>query len=207
MARRNRVTPSGEIIASEARGTLMGNRGRLHDEQGNIVRRWSSKCWIACRLEFKGRKRQIMAPDSYTELFFLDEATALAAGHRPCFECRRQDFYRFREAWRVGVAKSVEPPKADAMDKRLQGERTLDHSERPWVAMDDLPDGTFVLLEDAGAHMVYREHVHEWTPFGYSSRRQRGTGTARLLTPPSMVEVLRSGYEPALHASVFGEAM
>src|SRR4051794_26424644 len=99
MPRQNRVTPSGDIITTPERGTLMGNRGVLHDADARIVRRWQGKRWIACVLEFKGRWRPVMAPGRYTELFFLDEATALAAGHRPCAECRRRRFDEFRDTW------------------------------------------------------------------------------------------------------------
>src|SRR3954452_20407662 len=102
MPRQNRVTPSGEIVAVPERGTVMGNRGRLHDERGCIRRPWQVKRWLLCRLEFNGRHRVVMAPDRYTELFFLDEATGLAAGHRPCFECRRQSYNAFADAWAKG---------------------------------------------------------------------------------------------------------
>src|SRR3954465_3835639 len=104
MPRQNRVTPFGQIVAEPQRGTLMGNRGRLHDEEGRIRRPWQLERWIVCLLEFKGRKRQVMTPGHYTELFFLDEATALAAGHRPCAECRRVAFDAFRRALAVGAA-------------------------------------------------------------------------------------------------------
>src|SRR5579883_3295915 len=102
MPRRNRVTPSGEIIATPERGTMMGNRGILHDPEGCIRRPWQVKRWLLCVLEFRGRHRTVMAPNRYTELFFLDEATGLAAGHRPCFECRRGRFLAFRDAWAAG---------------------------------------------------------------------------------------------------------
>src|ERR1700732_822885 len=102
MARQNRVTPAGDVIATPERGTFLGNRGVLHDDQGRIKRAWQLKRWIVCVLEFKGRRRAVMTPGRYTELFFLDEATALAAGHRPCAECRRERFNAFREAWLRG---------------------------------------------------------------------------------------------------------
>ena len=107
MPRQNRVTPFGEIVAVPERGTMMGNRGRLHDEEGRIRRPWQVKRWLICLLEFNGRHRQVMAPDRYTELFFLDEATALAAGHRPCFECRRKSYNAFVDAWAVGNARTL----------------------------------------------------------------------------------------------------
>src|SRR5262245_61405643 len=109
MPRQNRVTPFGEVVAVPERGTFMGNRGVLHDEGGRIRRAWLVKRWILCVLEFKGRHRAIMAPDRYTELFFLDEATGLAAGHRPCAECRRSRFLAFRDAWAAGVGEGRDP--------------------------------------------------------------------------------------------------
>src|SRR5271165_1152863 len=99
MPRQNRVTPFGEIVAVPERGTFMGNRGNLHNAEGHIKRTWQVKRWLVCLLEFKGRKRTVMRPGFYTELFFLDEATALAAGHRPCAECRRERYNDFRKAW------------------------------------------------------------------------------------------------------------
>src|SRR5262245_59079626 len=132
MARKNRVTPSGEIVATPERGTLMGNRGVLHDDQGRIVRRWQGKRWIACVLEFRGRKRTVMTPGRYTELFFLDEATALAAGHRPCAECQRERFNAFRDAWRRGNGVAM-PPTAPEIDGRLHAERLgPGGSKRTW---------------------------------------------------------------------------
>jgi hypothetical protein len=117
--RRNRVTPFGEIIATEARGLLYGNRGVLHDNDGTLVRSWQVRRWIACRLEFKGRRRPLMRPGRFTELFFLDEATALAAGHRPCAECRREDFLRFRQMW-MDLHQDGSP-RADDLDRVMHG--------------------------------------------------------------------------------------
>src|SRR5207248_3544372 len=124
MPRQNRVTPFGDIIATPDRGTFMGNRGVLHDAEGRIKRAWQLKRWIVCVLDFKGRKRRVMTPGRYTELFFLDEATALAAGHRPCFACRWPDARAFAIAWACAFALSP-PPRADAMDGRLHAERLV----------------------------------------------------------------------------------
>ncbi len=121
MPRQNRVNPFGEIITAPERGTFMGNRGVLHDEEGSIRRAWLGKRWIACVLEFRGRKRKVMTPDRYTELFFLDEATAFAAGHRPCAECRRERFNAFRNAWRL--EEDLQPPTAAEIDDQLHNER------------------------------------------------------------------------------------
>src|SRR3954451_8147614 len=125
MPRQNRVTPFGEIVAVPERGTMMGNRGVLHDARGRIFRPWQVKRWLICLLEFRGRHRAVMAPNRYTELFFLDEATALAAGHRPCFECRRGRFLAFRDAWAAGNRESIGPEaiRAAMIDDRLHAER------------------------------------------------------------------------------------
>src|SRR5262249_48279462 len=120
----NRVNPFGDLIAVPDRGTFMGNRGILHDTWGRIRRPWTVKRWLVCVLEFRGRKRTVMTPNRYTELFFLDEATALAAGHRPCAECRHARYIAFRDAWAKGRGRSRSPrPSADDMDNVLHAER------------------------------------------------------------------------------------
>src|SRR5216683_3327254 len=148
MPLRNRVTPFGEILALPGRGSLMGNRGVLHNAQRTIVRDSQVRRWIACRLEFRGRHRRVMTPGSYTELFFLDEAAAFAAGHRPCAECRRADFVRLQEAWRRVYPDSV--PMADVIDAQLHAERRLSPwSKRTYTAdLDTLPDGSYISLAD-----------------------------------------------------------
>ena len=125
MPRQNRVTPSGEIVSVADRGTVMGNRGRLHDPTGRVRRPWQVKRWLLCRLEFNGRRRVVMAPDRYTEFFFLDEATGLAAGHRPCFECRRRSYHAYADAWAIGNLGLAEEgrPTAASIDDRLHAER------------------------------------------------------------------------------------
>src|SRR5271169_3259583 len=150
MPRQNRVTPFGEIIAVPERGTFMGNRGVLHDAEGHIKRAWQLKRWIVCVLEFRGRKRQVMTPGRYTELFFLDEATALAAGHRPCAECRHAPFLAFCNAWMTAHPSNngSARPTADEIDSRLHTELLApDRSKRSFVAaLDELPDGVFVTV-------------------------------------------------------------
>jgi hypothetical protein len=205
MARQNRVTPFGEIEATPARGTLLGNRGILHDEAGRLGRgRWQHRRWIACRLQFKARWRPIMAPHSWTELFFLDEAVALAAGHRPCAECRRDDYRRFLASWRR--ARSLPENgrlSADAIDRELQDAR-VDPRSRLQVTfparLAGLPDGTFVRIGDA-AWLLRRPHILRWTHFGYDRAEPMRDIEVRVLTPAPIVEVLRAGYRPALHLS------
>src|SRR5919201_2494942 len=163
---RNRVTPAGEIISTEARGLLFGNRGVLHDGQGRLVRAWQVRRWIACRLEFKGRRRPLLQPGRFTELFFLDEATALAAGHRPCAECRREDFLRFRQAWSRGS--DPESIRADAIDRSLHEERIPSGGARRLHAarLGDLPVGSMV-AEDETAWLVVSGGVVPWSPHRY----------------------------------------
>jgi len=188
MPLQNRVTPLGELVAVPERGLVYGNRGCLHDHDGRIRRRHAVKRWIACRLEFKDRRRKaLLQPGRYTELFFLDEATAFAAGHRPCAECRRADYERFRE--RVGA------PGADALDERLHAERI--DGPRFRAPFDDLPDGAFV-LEDGEPWLVLGSELLQWTPGGYARRHPRPSGEALLITPPTTVEVLRAGWVPVV---------
>ena len=198
MTLQNRVTPGGEIIADPARGTLMGNRGILHDARQRLgAARWRHPHWIFCRLAFKGRRRQVMAPRRYTELFFLDAATALAAGHRPCCECRREDFRRFQAAWRRALGQGAS---AGAIDRVLHGARVEPRSRRQIrfeAPLDDLPDGAFVLLRDAPSPplLVQRDRLLPWHPGGYGPPRERRSGRVIVLTPAPTVAVLRAGYQ------------
>lgn len=208
MPKQNRVTPFGEIIATPERGTFMGNRGILHDAEGHLRRKWALKRWLVCVLEFRGRKRTVMTPNRYTELFFLDEATALAAGHRPCAECRHAQFIEFCMAWKAAHsgAKESRRPTADEMDDRLHTERVgPDRSKQTHPRrLEDLPDGAFVTLpgsEDT-AWLVWKDQIFKWSPGGYQERRPRPKrlGVA-LLTPASTVAAIRAGYIPEVHAS------
>jgi hypothetical protein len=203
--RRNRVTPFGDIIATEARGLLFGNRGVLHDERGRLVRDWQVRRWIACRLEFKGRRRELLQPGRFTELFLLDEATALAAGHRPCAECRREDFVRFRDLW---VDVHGGSPRVDDIDRRLHVERlTPQRTKRLHEArLADLPAGSMVTA-DGKAWLVAGTELLAWSPSGYEEPRSaRGSLAVRTLTPPSIVAVLLAGYRPSVHPSVHWRA-
>jgi hypothetical protein len=191
MPLQNRVTPLGDLIATPERGLVFGNRGRLHDDEQRIRRAWALKRWIACRLEFRGRYHGAMSPGRYTGLFFLDEATAFAAGHRPCAECRRDDYVRFTEIWGA---------RADAIDARLHDERLGPRRERE---VDELPDGAFV-LRGGQPWLVLGDELLGWTPGGYGERVVRPTGRTTVLTPPSLLEVLRAGWSgdvPLLHPS------
>ena len=197
MPRQNRVTPLGELVATRERGLVYGNRGCLHDDAGRIRRRYNGKRWIACRLQFRNRRRgPLLQPGRYTELFFLDEATALAAGHRPCAECRRGDYDRFVALW-----SDLHPgqTRVDAIDAQLHEER-VDPSSRAQhrreAPFDELPDGAFVLHRDA-AQLVLGRSLLRWTPGGYSDRVRRPTREqAQVLTPPSLVSLLRAGWQP-----------
>jgi hypothetical protein len=198
MPLRNRGTPLGEIVADPARGRVYANRGVLVDAQGVVRRRFDGRRWIACRLEFRGRRRSpLMAPGRYTELFFLDEATAFAAGHRPCGECRYEDYQRFCAAWQRLHPGQVG---ADAMDRQLHGERVEARTRgqrRHRMRWGELPDATFVLVEER-PWLVLGGSLLEWTPAGYvGERRVRPTsGRVVVLTPPSLVQVLRAGWNP-----------
>lgn len=191
MPLQNRVTPLGELIADPARGLVYGNRGCLHDQHGRIRRRYQVKRWIACRLEFNGRRRKaLVQPGRYTELFFLDEATALAAGHRPCAECRRADYNRLTEIWA-----ELHPGQegADAIDAQLHGERL---GPRVTAQLGGLPDGTFVLDEGDPCVVLNRELLR-WTPAGYVRHRRRpARPSAEVITPPSLVAVLERKWDP-----------
>ncbi len=207
MPRQNRVTPFGTLIATPARGTLTGNRGCLHDEHGQIRRSYQGQRWIICLLEFKGRRRAIMQPGHYTELFFIDEATALAAGHRPCAECQRNRFNLFREFWAKGnpeLANTVRPAAAQ-IDAVLHHERTAIDVERRGVSrpIGALPDGTFVTTDEQTAYLVLDQRLWQWKPGGYQ-REAIGSAAAplRVLTPASVVRALAAGYPVNIHPSV-----
>jgi len=198
------VTPLGELIADPARGLVYGNRGCLHDKSGRIRRGYDGRRWIACRLEFRGwRRTRLLQPGRFTELFFLDEATAFAAGHRPCALCRREDYVRFGALWQQLHGGHVG---ADAMDLQLHAERlTSDRRGRRLYRspMAELPDGAFV-LRDAAPWIVVGTELLRWTPAGYADRTSRTAGSADVLTPESLVAVLHSGWKgivPLLHPS------
>jgi hypothetical protein len=202
MPLQNRVAPLGEIVAVPQRGMFTGNRGIIHDPATRTLlkRRWSTRAWITCVCEFRGWRREVMARRSWTELFFLDEATALAAGHRPCFFCRRDDANRFRAAWATGNA--VRAPRANEMDDVLHRERLDGRAKRlhPLPGpLDDLPEGTMV---QAGGEtfLIFKGGAQRWSFDGYQSANVP-TYDVKLITPPSTVRALRAGYRPVFHSS------
>ena len=199
MPLQNRVTPFGEFIATSARGTLMGNRGgQMHDdERGLTKRRWASKQWICCRLDFNNRHRKVWG-DSYTELFFLDEVTAFAAGHRPCFECRRKDAERFATlSGRAGKRAT-----ASEIDRCLHAERLEGRAKRLHTrAVEELPDAAMIVRGDE-AFALLGTRILRWSPAGYIEFLPRPRGiTVDVLTPPSVLAVLARGYRPLWHSS------
>lgn len=206
MSRQNRVNPFGDLIATSARGTLMGNRGCLHDDNGRIRRHHVGVRWIICLLKFKDEQRSIMRPRSYTELFFLDEATALAAGHRPCSLCQRERFDQFRSLWARAnpEASVIAGATALGLDKALRRETpvsetsTLDYAK----AIEELPDGTFVTSDGKHAYLVYGGRILQWDSSGYSQPAPNEVGRSfRVLTPASIVRTLRAGYPVGIHHS------
>ena len=192
MPLRNRVTPLGELIETPERGLVFGNRGRLHDEERRIRRSHDGRRWIACRLEFQGRHREPMPQGRYTGLFFLDDATSLAAGHRPCGECRRHDYRSYLDL--------ADASGADELDQRLHAERLgTDVAGRRLYALpaQGLPDGAFVLV-DGAPYLVLGGSLLRWTAGGYAERRRRPRGSVDVVTPPTSLQVLASGWSGSL---------
>lgn len=203
MPLQNRVTPFGDIVAIPQRGLFTGNRGLLHDPATRtlLAKRWTSKAWIICACAFKGRRRAVMGGRSWTELFFLDEAVALSAGHRPCFYCRRADAERFRLCWAAGRGEA--PSAAPKIDAILHGER-LDHRRKRLHPLPEppatLPDGAVVALGTA-AFTIHAGYAHRWSEKGYGAPQRLDTADG-LLTPPSTLLALHAGYRPVLHPSI-----
>ncbi len=205
MPLQNRVDPCGAIFACAARGTFMGNRGgALHNQRREIVRQYASRRWITCLLEFKGIRRSVMSPGHYTELFFLDEAVALAAGHRPCAECRRDRYNVFKDAWN----RSGDPPEgnfavADQIDTELHRTR-IDRQKGKityQASLNSLPDGCFVQIEGS-SYLVWGGALLLWSPAGYRIKRHRANDlTVAVLTPEPVVRCIRQGYTPEIHKS------
>lgn len=201
MTLQNRVQADGEIVAAGWRGAWMGNRGILHNEARQLgPARWQHKNWICCALSFKGRQRELMRPGRYyTELFFYDEAQALAAGHRPCAECRRADYTRYRSAWE----KAFGPTDAKAMDSALHAARVRrDRSQvRLSLTAEALPQGAMI-LRDSGPALIWHGALHGWTAAGYGPAEPLPKGLQTVLTPAPSLAVLAAGYAPHAHASL-----
>ena len=205
MTLQNRVTPFGDIVAVPDRGIFTGNRGIIHDPATRTLtrRRWTTRAWIVCVCAFRDRRREVMAQRSWTELFFLDEATAFAAGHRPCFYCRRADAKAFQAAWSAG--NRIDPPRAPAMDAVLHRERLDGRAKRRHPLPDPaaaLPDGAMVAAGDA-AFLVSGGRARRWAPAGYGAPETL-PAVDGLLTPPSTLAALAAGYRPVLHPSAGG---
>ena len=200
MPLQNRVTPFGEIVATEHRGCFTGNRGIIHDPATRTLlkRRWSSKAWITCVCAFRGRRRAVMATRSWTELFFLDEATSFSAGHRPCFYCRRDDAVRFREAWAKGNRRRrVTAKDIDALLHRERLDGRLKKLHPLNVRVRDLPDGAMIV--QAGRSYLLRDgRAWLWSFRGYAASNDP-LDHAMLLTPPSIIRAFEAGYAPAFN--------
>jgi hypothetical protein len=201
MPLQNRVTPTGDIIATPHRGMFTGNRGIIHDPATKtLTRRWASQAWLTCLCEFRGWRRKVMGGRSWTELFFLDEATAFAAGHRPCFFCRRDDANRFRAAWEAGNA--VSRVLARDIDAVLHRERLAGANKRLHalpMPFEELPDGA-MLQEGSESYLIAQGRALLWSPAGYRQAPNM-IKDAMLLTPPSTLRALSAGYRPVLHES------
>lgn len=198
----NRVNPKGEIINTEARGTLMGNRGVIHDVARKIVRAYKHKAWITCALQFKGRHRTVMSSNRWTELFFLDEATAFAAGHRPCCECRKEKFKQFKQCWlngnpQYGFTSKVSIKEIDNIihEERIDKNRGKVIHE---ANMREVPNGTFLVL-GSDEFLLANDLIYRWSPFGYSQgipvpQIER----VKILTPRSIVNAFKAGYKTVI---------
>lgn len=204
MTRQNRVLPTGEIVALDERGMLTGNRGCLHDTAGRLgVARWRHHHWISCELSWNGVRRQMMAPNRWTELFFLDEAVALAAGHRPCALCRRSDWLAFRAAWAMAFGTLPDTP---GIDRTLHAARVDSRSRahrRHEAPAQDLPAGTFILYDGTPA-LVTESGLQTWRPGGYGPALPTPMDRVTVLTPRPLVAVLTAGFRPRLHSSARG---
>ncbi|TYC63831.1 hypothetical protein FMN52_00990 [Marinobacter sp. BW6] len=202
MPLQNRVSPCGLIETNDARGMLMGNRGVLHNIHKELKRQYKTKAWIICLLDFEGRKRDLMSANGYTELFFLDEVTAFAAGHRPCAQCRRSRYNEFRTAWMDGnLWEGGSAIRAPEIDEVLHGERIEAEKKLTWSGrLSDLPHGAMFEF-DHKSFAVCEGKILEWGFNGYSpSDWERFPANVDVLTPRSVVNVLATGFRPEFHA-------
>lgn len=201
MSLQNRIDPWGNLNRTSARGAWLGNRGILHNEKKEIVAPWRHKAWIICNLEFKGRKREVFSANSYSELFFLDEATALSAGHRPCAECRRKRYTEFKTAWCNANAYGNMVP-VSQIDKQLHSERAIRSGGKVTfeIEFSMLPEGAFIETGKT-ALLFWKEKLKRWSFEGYESfdYQPAPTEPVKVLTPFSTIQLLRSGFRPQVH--------
>ena len=201
MPLQNRVNPWGSLIATDARGTLLGNRGILHNDAKEIVSPWKHNAWVTCQLSFKGWKREIFSPGNYSELFFLDEATAFSAGHRPCGMCRRERFNEFKAAWQTANLDSDQLHSKAEIDKRLHAERAIRGGKKVTYTAEfkSLPDGTFIDYQGQ-AHLCWKGALKQWFPEGYSetSVLLGEDEMVTVLTPRSIVKMYSNGFVPQI---------
>lgn len=205
MPLQNRVTPFGQLEAVSARGAWLGNRGILHDDSQRIVVPWRRKAWVTCTLDFPGRQRAIFSPGNYSELFFLDEATALCAGHRPCAECRRHRYKEFKTAWCAANPEiGITNPPIGKIDEQLHRERAIEGGQKAVYTevFHRVPHGAFIDLEGI-AHLVWSGKIYPWTHHGYGRAQVAPTPTTQVsvLTPASLVATFRQGFLPEVHPS------
>ncbi|MDE2420453.1 MAG: hypothetical protein KGO49_04630 [Gammaproteobacteria bacterium] len=207
MPLQNRIDPWGQLNADIARGSWMGNRGILHDEKKEIVAPWRHKSWVTCRLSFQSYKREIFSQNNYSELFFLDEATAFSAGHRPCAECRRDRFNEFKLAWCKANPDRISSNLVSIkeIDTQLHIDRaTLGKQKNTYRArFQDLPEGTFIDIEGK-AHLLWNKHLYLWSFSGYTkiSLIIKPSTEVTVLTPHSIINMLHQGFTPQVHESV-----
>lgn len=206
MPLQNRIDPWGRLVAVCARGAWLGNRGILHNEQKQIVAQWRHKSWVTCQLEFKGRQRKVFGLGGYSELFFLDEATALAAGHRPCAECRRSRFNDFKSAWITAHSLEGRVP-VTLIDKQMHADRAVRGGGKVTHLRGfvDLPDGVFIEW-DGDAYLVWCGALRKWSPEGYvgATPLPDMNEVVVVLTPSSVVEVFKHAFTPQVHPSAYG---
>jgi hypothetical protein len=208
MSRQNRVDPWGQLNAVTAKGALLGNRGILHNDQEQIITQWRSKAWLTCQIKFMERKSTVFEPNSYSQLFFVDEATAFAAGHRPCAECRRERFNEFKAAWIEANRELIqgENPTIADIDKVIHAERvTEEKRKRTFVAqLGSLPAGAMIDV-DGTPLLVWRGKLLPWSFDGYGKSQASlpSSTSVQVLTPASVVRVFASGFTPQIHLSAF----
>lgn len=205
MPLQNRVDPWGNILISPYRGTCLGNRGILHNEKKQLIKNYQHKNWVTCLLEFKGRKRALMSPHHYTELFFLDEATALAAGHRPCCECRRKRYIEFNSYWKkANLNTSSESIKSSDIDKSLHEERMRLGVKNTYLSkIKDLPDGT-IFSNKGSAYLKLNNMIYLWSLKGYQLQNKTTfPKNVDVLTPKSLVKIFKLGFKPEIHESAY----